>query len=92
MSGEAYHWRTHAEMRFHSLTVQVDINVLAQDFRCMIMGGSYEPTFASRTMPKTKCPKNASGQEKARCYGGEVLDCQEFAGVQKGVGQYAEQA
>merc|ERR1740121_2481884 len=44
-----------------------------EEFRCMVMGGSYEPPFVSRIMPKGV--SNRSGAAK---YGGAVLDCQDW--------------
>jgi hypothetical protein len=40
-----------------------------EDFRCMVMGGAYEPSFVSRVMPKRTTNTRM---------GGAVLDCQEW--------------
>lgn len=40
-----------------------------EDFRCMVMGGGYQPSFVSRIMPKRTTNKRT---------GGSVLDCQEW--------------
>jgi len=40
-----------------------------EEFRCMVMGGSYEPPFVSRIIPK---------RTGLKVYGGSVLDCQEW--------------